>query len=72
MHPVSTVPHGNDWIDYTIIISGEIDMQLDDATEVHLNAGDVVVQRSTVHNWVNRGTENCTVAFVRVGAKPEE
>src|SRR5208337_1304370 len=69
---VKPFPHGNDWIDYTIIISGEIDMQLDDATEVHLKAGDVVVQRSTIHNWVNRGTENCTVAFVRVGAKPEE
>jgi quercetin dioxygenase-like cupin family protein len=69
---VASFPHSNEWIDYTIIISGEIDMQLDEATEVHLKAGDVLVQRGTIHNWLNRGTEDCTVAFVRVGAKPEE
>jgi quercetin dioxygenase-like cupin family protein len=69
---VASFPHRNDWIDYTIVIAGEIDMQLDEKTEVHLKAGDVVVQRGTIHNWVNRGTENCTVAFVRVGATPEK
>jgi mannose-6-phosphate isomerase-like protein (cupin superfamily) len=69
---VTSFPHANEWIDYTIIISGEIDMQLDETTEVHLKAGDVVVQRGTIHNWVNRGTKDCTLAFVRVGAKPEE
>ena len=47
-------------------------MQLDDETEVHLKAGDVVVQRGAMHNWLNRGTEHCTIAFVRVGARPEE
>jgi mannose-6-phosphate isomerase-like protein (cupin superfamily) len=69
---VTSFPHANEWIDYTIIISGEIDMQLDATTEVHLKAGDVVVQRGTIHNWLNRGTKDCTLAFVRVGAKPEE
>ena len=68
---VAAFPHRNDWFDYTIVIAGEIDMQLDEATEVHLKAGDIVVQRGTIHNWTNRGTENCTVAFVRVGAKSE-
>ena len=69
---VASFPHRNDWIDYTIVTAGEIDMQLDEATEVHLKAGDVVVQRGTIHNWVNRGTENCTLVFVRVGAEPED
>jgi quercetin dioxygenase-like cupin family protein len=68
---VAAFPHRNDWIDYTIVLAGEIDMQLDEATEVHLMAGDIVVQRGTIHNWINRGIETCTVAFVRVGAKPE-
>ena len=35
-------------------------------------AGDVLVQRGTIHNWVNRGTEPCVVAFVLVAAKPVE
>lgn len=61
--------HRTDSIDYAIILSGEIDMVLDD-TEVHLKAGDVLVQRGTIHNWTNRGTAPCQIAFVLVGAKP--
>ena len=48
---------------------GEIDMELDDST-VHLKAGDVLVQRGTIHNWVNRGTAPCTIAFILIAAKP--
>jgi quercetin dioxygenase-like cupin family protein len=61
--------HRTDSIDYAVVMSGEIDMQLDD-TDVHLKAGDVLVQRGTVHNWVNRGDEPCIMAFVLVDAKP--
>src|SRR5258708_5190695 len=50
-----------------VVISGEIDMLLDDS-EVHLKAGDVLVQRGTNHAWVNRGRENCRVAFARIDA----
>ncbi|MPY70469.1 MAG: cupin domain-containing protein [Alphaproteobacteria bacterium] len=56
-------------VDYAVVISGEIDMLLDD-TEVHLKAGDVVVQRGTSHAWANRGTVPCRIAFVLVDAKP--
>ena len=28
------------------------------------------VQRGTIHNWVNRGTDDCIIAFVLVSAKP--
>jgi mannose-6-phosphate isomerase-like protein (cupin superfamily) len=45
-------------IDYAIVLSGEIDMLLDDS-EVHLKAGDVLVQRGTVHAWINKGKEPC-------------
>ena len=61
--------HRTESIDYAIVVSGEIDMQLDD-TEVHLKAGDVLVQRGTIHGWVNRGDKPCVVAFVLIGAKP--
>jgi hypothetical protein len=44
-------------------------MELDDGVVVSLKAGDVLVQRGTVHNWVNRGTGPCIVAFVLVSAK---
>jgi quercetin dioxygenase-like cupin family protein len=62
--------HRTDSIDYAVVIAGEIDMELDDGKEVHLKAGDVLVQRGTIHNWVNRGTRPCVMAFVLIDAKP--
>ena len=59
--------HRTRTIDYVAILSGEIDLLLDD-TEVHLHAGDVLVQRGTNHAWINRGTEPCVAIFVLVDA----
>src|SRR5437764_1143154 len=66
---VSPRNHRTDSIDYAVVMSGEVDKELDDAT-VHLKAGDVLVQRGTIHNWVNRGIEPCVIAFVLIAAKP--
>ncbi len=63
--------HRTDSIDYAVVMSGEIDMVLDDET-VRLKAGDVLVQRGTVHNWINNGTVPCVIAFTLVSAKPVE
>jgi len=46
-------------------------MELDGST-VHLKAGDVLVQRGTIHNWVNRGEKPCVIAFVLIDAAPVE
>ncbi|HVG50800.1 MAG TPA: cupin domain-containing protein [Xanthobacteraceae bacterium] len=59
--------HRTDSIDYAVVLSGEIDMEMDD-TVVHLSAGDVLVQRGTIHNWVNNGTAPCVIAFVLIAA----
>jgi quercetin dioxygenase-like cupin family protein len=61
--------HRTESIDYAVVLSGEIDMELE-GCEVHLRAGDVLVQRGTIHNWVNRGTRPCVIAFVLIAAKP--
>jgi quercetin dioxygenase-like cupin family protein len=63
--------HRTESIDYAVVLAGEIDMELEGET-VQLRAGDVLVQRGTVHNWVNRGAEPCVIAFVLVAAKPVE
>jgi mannose-6-phosphate isomerase-like protein (cupin superfamily) len=63
--------HRTDSIDYAVVVSGEIDMEFDDSV-VHLKAGDVLVQRGTIHNWVNRGTQPCVMAFILIDAKPVE
>ena len=55
--------HRTDSIDYAVVMSGEIDMEMD---------GYVVVQRGTVHNWINSGTEPCVIAFSLIDAKSVE
>jgi quercetin dioxygenase-like cupin family protein len=60
--------HRTDSIDYAVVMSGEIDMELD-VGKVHLKASDVLVQRGTIHNWVNTGSEPCVIAFTLVSAK---
>jgi quercetin dioxygenase-like cupin family protein len=62
--------HRTDSIDYAVVISGSIEMELDDGVVAKLNAGDVLVQRGTIHNWVNKGKEDCVIAFVLISAKP--
>jgi quercetin dioxygenase-like cupin family protein len=62
--------HRTDSIDYAVVIAGEIDMELDDGVMVTLKAGDLLVQRGTIHNWVNRGSDVCVIAFVLISANP--
>lgn len=57
--------HRTDSVDYAIVMRGEIDMHLDDEV-VTLRQGDVLVQRGTVHNWVNNGAEPCVIGFVLI------
>jgi len=66
---VSPRNHRTDSIDYAVVMKGEIDMDLDGEV-VHLKAGDVLVQRGTIHNWINKGSEPCIIAFTLVAAKP--
>ena len=54
-------------VDYAVVMEGEIDMVLDEG-EVHLAAGDVLVQQGTNHAWVNRGERPCRIAFVLLDA----
>ena len=66
---VSPRNHRTDSIDYAVVISGEIEMELDIGS-VHLKAGDVLVQRGTIHTWVPTGTAPCVIAFALISAKP--
>ena len=61
--------HRTRTVDYAIVMHGEIDMLLDDS-EIHLKAGDVLVQQGTNHAWSNRSETSAFVAFVLVDAEP--
>jgi len=57
--------HRTETVDYGIVLEGEIFLLLDDS-ELHLKAGDVVVQRGTDHAWENRSDRPARMAFVLV------
>jgi quercetin dioxygenase-like cupin family protein len=69
---VTSRMHRTVTVDYAVVMSGEIEMGLDDGAKVHLKAGDVLVQRGTIHDWINRGDVPCVMAFVLTAAKPLE
>lgn len=68
MEPDAPGMHTTDSLDYIMIVSGEVVLELDDGEETVLHAGDVVVQNGTRHAWRNRGTEPCTFVGVAIGA----
>jgi len=60
--------HRSDTIDFEYVLTGEVWLELDDGREVHLRAGDTVVQNGTRHAWRNKSPEPCRVVFFLVGA----
>ena len=63
--------HRTNSIDYAVVLSGEIEMEMDGQV-VALRAGDVVVQRGTIHDWINRSQAPCVIAFVLIDARAVE
>lgn len=61
--------HMTDTIDFEVIISGEVALELDDGAERILRPGDTVVQNGTKHRWRNPGTEPAVMAVVMLGAQ---
>jgi quercetin dioxygenase-like cupin family protein len=62
--------HRTETVDYVVVLSGEIDMELKGGKVVHLKAGDVVIQRGTVHTWMNRASVPALTAFILIDATP--
>lgn len=57
--------HRTNSIDYGIILSGEVELELDDGATTRLGPGDIVVQRGTIHLWRNPSTSQaCRIVFV--------
>jgi mannose-6-phosphate isomerase-like protein (cupin superfamily) len=68
MEPDHPGMHTTDTVDFDIVVSGEIYLELDDGAEVHLQAGDCVIQNGTRHAWHNRSSEPCVLAVTLIGA----
>jgi quercetin dioxygenase-like cupin family protein len=64
--------HRTETVDYAILLKGECDLELDDGKTAHMKQGDIVVQRGTMHAWVNNGTSPAVFAFILIDADPAE
>ena len=62
--------HRTQSLDYGVVLEGEIDLELDDGSVTHLKAGDIVVQRGTMHAWSNSGAGWSRMLFVLTAAHP--
>ena len=60
--------HTTDTVDFDVVVSGEVTLELDDGVEVSLKAGDCVIQNGTRHAWHNRSSENCVISVALIGA----
>jgi mannose-6-phosphate isomerase-like protein (cupin superfamily) len=61
--------HRSKTVDYGVVISGEVCLELDDGVRKLLRAGDCVIQNGTRHAWRNLSDRECVMAFVVVGAR---
>jgi hypothetical protein len=68
MEPDNPGMHTTDTIDFEVVLSGEVTLELDDGVEKVLRPGDTVVQNGTRHRWGNRGAEPAVVVVFLIGA----
>lgn len=65
--PDSPGMHTTPTVDYGVVLTGEIWLELDDGKTIHLKPHDVVVQNGTRHAWRNKSSQPTTMAFVLIG-----
>jgi len=74
MLPSASSPmHRSASIDYGIVMSGEIELELDDQIFKTVGIGGIIIQNGTIHKWRNPSpNEICRIIFVLTEAKPFE
>jgi quercetin dioxygenase-like cupin family protein len=59
--------HRTNSLDYGIVISGEVELELDNGAVEVCRAGDVIVQRGTIHRWRNVSANTpCRIIFALI------
>jgi mannose-6-phosphate isomerase-like protein (cupin superfamily) len=68
MEPADPGMHTTATIDFEVVVSGQVTLELDDGATVTLGPGDTVVQNGTRHRWSNPGSVPAVLAAVIIGA----
>jgi quercetin dioxygenase-like cupin family protein len=62
--------HRTNSIDYGIVLTNEIELELDSGEKRTIRVGGIIVQRGTNHLWRNRTQQTTRIAFVLIEAAP--
>lgn len=68
MEPDDPGMHTTHTVDFEVVLSGEVCLELDDGAKVTLKQGDTVVQNGTRHRWSNETSEPVVMAVGIIGA----
>jgi quercetin dioxygenase-like cupin family protein len=60
--------HRTNSIDYGIVLSGEIELELDDGAKRTVRQGGIIIQRGTNHLWRNTTDRPTRIAFILIEA----
>jgi quercetin dioxygenase-like cupin family protein len=60
--------HTTATIDYGVVLSGEVILELDDGAKLTLRPGDTYIQNGTRHRWSNTGDVPAVLAVALIGA----
>jgi quercetin dioxygenase-like cupin family protein len=64
-------PHRTETMDYSMVLSGEIDVEFDSGQVVTMKQGDIIVMRGVTHAWRNKSSAVPAVtAFILIDAAP--
>ena len=69
MEPADPGMHTTATIDFEVVLSGSVTLELDDGATVRLEVGDTVVQNGTRHRWSNAGDQPAVLAVFICGAE---
>jgi mannose-6-phosphate isomerase-like protein (cupin superfamily) len=61
--------HTTDTVDFVVVLSGKLWLEVDDGKEVELSQGDSVIQNGTRHAWHNRSSVPCQIVSATIGAR---
>jgi len=71
MEPDAPGMHTTPTIDFEVVLSGEVILELDNGATTTLRPGDTVVQNGTRHRWRNESATAATLAYFICGARHE-
>jgi quercetin dioxygenase-like cupin family protein len=69
-HDGDPAMHTSDTIDYEVVISGKVDLELPGGRKRTLGPGDLLVLAGVPHAWKNPYDEDCVYIVVTVGYNP--